>query len=159
MIRDLGLAVQARRAVRFLRAAGRFTFTRRTDWLEGKVWAHSLEDELFHYRGTLTDTINLTAILNPGATIKLLGVDLDARAYFFSDEFERDPAKWGIFKRAEIEGTGRHETAGVLNGTPGTQKKIPFLLEQVRARGGDIVCCSPKSLLVTRNLLQYVAPG
>ena len=158
MIRDLGFAAQATQAVRSLRRAGRVTFTRRTKELKGGAWAQSLEEEIFHYRGTLTEAINLTTVLNPGARIKLLGVDLSDGAYFFADEIRADPANWPTFAPYEGEGTGKHTTATFLNGVPGILERISFVLEQVRAQGGDLVCCNPNSLLVTQNLLQSEEP-
>jgi hypothetical protein len=129
------------------------TFIIRHNWLKGGEWASSLEQKLFHFRGSLTDAINIADILCQGSQIRLLGVDLNDFGYFFQDEIDNNP-KYEIFKTRLTSGP-RHETVDDWEGTPGILSVFPLMLENVRAHGGDMVCCNPDSLLVTEGILEY----
>lgn len=128
-------------------------FIRRYKWLEGGEWASSLDDKLFHFRGSLTGAINIADILCQGSQIRLLGVDLNDHRYFFQDEIDINP-KYKIFKKRLTSGE-IHETADTWKGKPGILSAFPLILKNVRSHGGDIVCCNPNSLLVTKNILKY----
>jgi hypothetical protein len=132
----------------------RLEFATRTDWLEGGDWATSLDEPLFHYRGSLTDALNYLSFTYPGSPIKLLGVDLKA-GYFFQQE----PGTLGKFSdwAEQVEkATGLHSTAADYQGKS-VLDKLGFILECLDKTGNQLFCCNPKSLLVERGLVPYRA--
>ena len=135
--------------------ARRAIYIERYDWLEGGNWARSLKDKIFHFRGSLSGAINLANILHPDYAIKLLGVDLDNHAYFFQEEIESNPKKWGVFLNRLTPESEQHETIVTHRDTGGIQEMFPYIQEQVEKTGGHLYCCNPESYLVKNNIVPY----
>lgn len=133
----------------------RMTLIRRTDWLKGGAWAKNLKSPIYHFRGSLSGAINITSILNPGQRIKLLGVDLNNHAYFFQDEIENNPEKWGLFLQRLTPEAEQHETIVAVKETGGIQEAFPFMQKNVQKNGGELLCCNPESYLVTKKILSF----
>jgi hypothetical protein len=55
----------------------------------GNFWAKSLNQKLFHYRGSLTTVLNYISILYPNSKILLIGVDFNTSGYFFDSELNK----------------------------------------------------------------------
>ncbi|MBW2058247.1 MAG: hypothetical protein JRH07_16075 [Deltaproteobacteria bacterium] len=124
------------------------------------LWGRGLDERLFHFRGTLTTAINVAHVLDPHATIKLLGVDLNTPDYFFQDQMPRlirlkrkegsSDLDWEYNLRA-----GRHGTVLPYGELPPMTAAFPFIRQQVEATGGRIFCCNKESLLVEEGHLSY----
>lgn len=130
-------------------------------------FAQSLDEPLYHYRGSLTSAINLAAILFPQADIKLLGVDMNGYSAFY----EMDPMpvdlpryhryrSYGLKKQTQHHQESRkrdiHVTAATEAGKPGVQTVIPHIRTALQQQGRDLYCCNPQSLLVVEDLCPYV---
>lgn len=127
----------------------------RTDWLEGGRWANSLNQQIYHYRGSLSSAINITTILNPGRKIKLIGVDLNDHRYFFQEEIEADKERWNVFIVPQEKQTQQHGTTKNFRKTQGIQSVIPFIKEQVEKNGGSLCCGFKSSFIVQEGLVVY----
>lgn len=118
-------------------------------------WAQSLDEQLFFWRGSLTCLINLICVLKIAPKIKLVGVDLNRPGSFFEREVQANPqiedpinlnaAKLGVHSTA-MRGT---------RGEAGIEAKWPYLMEQAKLSGVDVVCCNPNSLLVKSGVCPY----
>lgn len=144
------------RLSRRLRNLDGVRYVERCPWLEEDAWAETLDEPVLHYRGSLSDCINLACILAPGAVIKLLGVDLTDHVYFFQEELEADPERWALLLKRGTPDAKEHETLIGIRGSGGIQDRIPYMREQVRRRGGELVCCNSRSYLVEHGLVPYV---
>lgn len=131
------------------------TYIERFTWLEGGKWGRSMNEKIFHYRGSLSGAINIANIQHPGYDIKLLGVDLDDHAYFFQEQIDANPKKWGIFLNRLTPEETQHETAASYQGNEGIQKMFPYITEQVEQSGGRLLCCNPDSLLVKEGIVPF----
>ena len=131
------------------------TYIERYNWLEGGEWARSMDEKIFHYRGSLSGAINIANIQHPGYDIKLLGVDLDDHAYFFQEQINANPKKWGVFLNRLTPEESQHETVANYQGSEGIQKMFPYIIEQVEQTGGKLLCCNPNSLLVKKGIVPY----
>jgi hypothetical protein len=59
------------------------------NWLSKKnTWASSLDQDLYHYRGSLSTVFNLVAIRYPNKKLLLLGVDMIGSEYFYEKELK-----------------------------------------------------------------------
>ena len=130
-------------------------YIERTDWLKGGDWADSLQDKIFHFRGSLSGAINICNILHPSYDIKLLGVDLNNHAYFFQKTIEAHPEKWGVFLNRLTPESKEHETIINFKGVAGIQDMFPFIMECLSQNGSHLYCCNPESYLVKQNIVPY----
>ena len=128
---------------------------KRSHWLWGARWAKSLKNEIFHYRGSLTGAVNITSILNPGKTIKLLGVDLNDPYYFFQEEIESDLERWGLFLSRLTPYAAKHETVETFANKPGVQSVFPYLTKKVRDNKGSLCCGFSDSYLVKNSIVKF----
>ena len=64
-------------------------FRRGQPWAKGQVLADSLDGRIYHYGSTLTNAVNLAAILNPGGEIRLFGCE-----YAFNSDHFWQPERW-----------------------------------------------------------------
>jgi len=128
---------------------------KRSHWLWGAKWAKSFGDNIFHYRGSLTGAVNITSILNPGKTIKLLGVDLNDPYYFFQEEIESDLERWGLFLSRLTPYAAKHETVETFANKPGVQSVFPYLTKKVRDNKGSICCGFSDSYLVKNSIVKF----
>ena len=132
-----------------------FEYIRHTDWLQGGPWATSIEEPLFHFRASLTTALNYASIRFPGATIKLVGVDLNSSRYFFQDHIERLRLKWKDWTTSIAADRGVHFTALEHEGTT-VFDKFDFILESLGRTGNRLANCNPDSLFVQKDILPYV---
>lgn len=127
-------------------------FKRPHAYISHPRWAHSIDEPLYFFRGSLTVLINLLTVLGLGRTIKLVGVDLNTDN-FFSSEISRRPELFDVHLRGMMKDAEKiHPTEKSLNGSlPGICDKFPEVLEHVERSGFKLVCCNPDSLLVTKG--------
>ena len=133
---------------------------------DGFPWATSLDEPLYHYRGSLTAAIDLAAILYPQADIKLLGVDMTGYGAFYQMEplapdlprYHRYQS-YEMVKQTDHDKKSRqidaHVTAVERDGKPGVQAVIPMIRQQLQSEGRELYCCNPESLLVTEGICPY----
>ena len=133
------------------------TYIKRNNWLKGGDWANSLSESIFHYRGSLSGGINIVNILYPEHEIRLLGVDLDNHDYFFQQEINDHPDKWGVFLQRLTPESSQHETIVEYNNTGGIQDMFPFIVQNIEKTGGKLYCSNPESYLVKAGLLPYAS--
>jgi len=124
-------------------------------------WAETLNDQLYFYRGSLTTAINLCNIIWPGRDVCLLGVDLNTRRAFYQEDIDAMPELFATMKQSAQERAalsleqGVHATALTYRGVPGVQAVIPMIVKELERRNVRLLCCNPKSLLVTDGLCEY----
>ncbi len=125
-----------------------------TGWLEGGEWAKSLDDYLFHYRGSLTTVLNYISVCFPGYTIKLIGTDFNSSKYFYEEELKQlkfDATDWttNIIKKEN-----KHFSAVSYEGTT-MFDKFDYILENLEKSDNKIYCCNAESLLVTGGYIKF----
>jgi hypothetical protein len=120
------------------------------------VWARSLDEPLYFYRGSLSVLLNLATILNPGRPIHLLGVDMNTPAAFYEDAVARERRLHDRY-RAIGEREGVHPTVAAIDGIPGILHRWDFMARSCAEAGCPIDNANPQSLLVQRGLCPHNA--
>ena len=123
-------------------------------YLEGGSWAKSRKEKLYHFRSSLTTVLNYVSILYPGWTIKLLGVDLNSKAYFFEEELKKLDFSASDWTTQHTKKENKHFTVQTFQGT-NLLDKIPYVVEELAKTDNNIYCCSRESLLVQDELIEY----
>lgn len=88
-------------------------------WDLDNTWANTLNEKLFHFRGSLTSVLNLVSIKYPKLNVLMLGVDLTTKEYFFDEELEELFNKKGLgydWTKPFMDSTGKHYSAAVDSG-------------------------------------------
>ncbi|MHC0442744.1 hypothetical protein [Flavobacterium sp. 3-210] len=88
-------------------------------WDLDNVWANTLDEELFHFRGSLTSVLNLVSIKYPKLNVLMLGVDLATKEYFFDEEIEVLYKITGLgydWTQAFMDSSGKHYSAAIDSG-------------------------------------------
>jgi hypothetical protein len=132
-------------------------FITHQDWLKyDNTWATSLNEPLFHYRGSLSTVLNYISIKYPNRSIRLVGVDFNSPQYFFQQELEELELDWQDWTTPIVKEKGMHFSAVNYQGTT-IFDKFGFILEQLSASGNSVYSCNSKSLLVEKGLVQYAS--
>lgn len=120
-------------------------------------WAESLDDKMYFHRGSLSCLLNLITALKFAPKVTLLGVDLDDGAPFYQERYGTDTTLHDVWE-AIRQSTGVHPTALEHEGVPPIQAKLPWIFEQMAARGVTVSCYSAKSLPAKLGLCPLRAP-
>ncbi len=120
-------------------------------------WSESLDNSIFHFRGSLTSAINLATILKPGNLIRLIGVDMDSNEYFFQNEYELDK-RLHDWTYQIMKEKGQHSSIIKTEKFNDSSQEDCFawILEQVRKRGGDIVSSTPGAYYEKIGIIDYL---
>jgi hypothetical protein len=137
-----------------------FMYVKNQTYLVGGDWAESLDEVLFQYRGSLSTVLNLSTILYPGYTIKLIGTDFNSGKYFFDNELQDIEISWQDHTTEKVREEDTHWSVLPIKGTT-MFDKFPFILNKLKENNNEIYCCNKQSLLVTENYIPYapVIPG
>ena len=138
-----------------------YDFITHAGWREGGNWAQSLDEPLFHYRGSLSTALNYIAIRFPGSVIKMVGCDFTSDGYFFDDKMKQGSIPWQDWTTPMVQQGGRHFSAISYEGTT-LFDKLPLIINCLRETGNTVYCCNENSLLVTEgriSALGVTTPG
>lgn len=131
-------------------------FRRCQRWDAPEVWGKTLDDLMYFHRGSLSVLLNLLTVLKLGASVKLLGVDLNTSDCFYQEAIKQRPDLFDAYMKNTLDvPNAKHMTAQTLKGMPGIQAKWPFIQENCQREGVSVYCCNPKSLLVEEGLCPY----
>lgn len=131
-----------------------FQFVSTTDWLHGGAWAKSLQDKLFHYRGSLTSVLNYCTIVAPSQDIFLLGNDFNGSEYFFEEDLKNIPFNWTDWTTNMTKKENKHFSFIEHQGTK-MQDYFPFILNELDNRNTNLYCVNKESLLVKECGVKY----
>lgn len=88
-------------------------------WNLDNKWANTLNEKLFHFRGSLTSVLNLVSIKYPNLKVLMLGVDLATKEYFFDEELVVLYNKIGLgydWTQSFMDNSGKHYSAAIDSG-------------------------------------------
>ena len=131
-----------------------FQFISTTDWLHGGAWAETLQEKLFHYRGSLTSILNYCTITAPAKDIFLLGNDFNGSEYFFDEELKKIPFDWTDWTSSLTKKENKHFSFINHQGTK-MQDCFPFILNELSKRNTKLFCVNKESLLVKECGVMY----
>ena len=131
-----------------------FQFISTSNWIHGGSWAKSLNEALFHYRGSLTTIINYCTIIAPQKDIFLIGNDFNSSEYFFEEELKKIPFDWTDWTSSLIKKENKHFSFIDHQGT-NMQDCFPFILSELDKRNTKLFCANKDSLLVKKCGVKY----
>ena len=121
---------------------------------EDELWAKSLKDSLFHFRGSLTTVFNIVSIIAPKYEIALVGNDFNGDKYFYENELDNLGIPWRDFTYKKVKKEKIHFSFHKLNGKT-MSDKIPYILKMLKETGNEVFCNNPESLLVLKSGIKY----
>ncbi len=133
-----------------------FDFIQASNHLVDGPWAKNLDEEMFHFRSSLTSMLNYISIVFPGYTIKLIGVDLNSSGYFFDDEIKELNMVVEDWTTTLSRKQNTHFTALEYKGTS-MLDKFPFMIRELSRTQNALFNCNPDSLLVEKGLVPFKA--
>jgi hypothetical protein len=131
-----------------------FEFTTHHEWRTGGEWATSLNQPLFHFRGSLTSALNYLSIQFPGWPVRLVGTDFAGGEYFFQSELDQLGFEWRDWTTPLVAEANLHFSAQQFEGTT-MFDRFEFIVEQMERTGTPLVCQSRNSALVKRQLVAW----
>lgn len=133
-----------------------FQFIYHQPFLEGDNWAKTLDESLFHYRGSLSTVLNYISIEFPSRIIKMIGVDFNSPEYFFQKELENLKFDWKDWTTSIVNEKKIHFSAIEYEGTT-IFDKFEFMIENLKKSNNSLYSCSPESLLVTKGFVKNIS--
>ncbi len=131
-------------------------FVKIGDFMKLSPWADSFDDELFHYRSSLTSALNYITLKFDPCKIVLVGVDLNKSAYFYQEEIEATQVHDNNKFRAEEKKAGKHFTALDYKGTSMIDN-FHLVTASLIDRGFTLVSSNPNSLFAEQGICPYEA--
>lgn len=126
------------------------------NWIDGNnIWANSLEQDLFHYRRSLTTVLNYISIKYPEKKILLVGVDLNSSKYFFEKELESlsiDTKDW----TTKISKQHDKHFSLISYKNSSMADVLPFIKDKLNDSGNEIFSLNPQSYLVEINFATQI---
>lgn len=126
-----------------------------TNWNSEKdYWGNSLNDRLYHYRGSLTTVLNIASIIAPSHEIFLVGNDFNGDRYFYEEELDQLGIPWKDFTYTKVKKYKKHMSFQKENGKT-MSDKIPYIIRKLNETNNIVSCNNKKSLLVTESGVNY----
>ncbi|WP_131282674.1 hypothetical protein [Blastopirellula marina] len=134
--------------------SGLFQFVSHHHSMVGGEWAQTLDQPLFHFRGSLTSALNYLSISYPGKTVTLVGTDFNQGTSFFEDRLKDVSFAYEDWTTDIVRKAGRHYSAIEIRG--GTMfDRFVFIVDRMLKSGNRLRCTNPESLLVTRGVIPF----
>jgi hypothetical protein len=118
-------------------------------------WSSSLNDPLYHFKGSFSSVLNYISICFPNKTILLAGVDFDSPDYFFEEELNNLNFKTKDWTYNLRKKHGKHfsiiETEGVK-----IDDALPFILEKLKHTNNKMYSLNEKSYLVKKGFIEKI---
>lgn len=133
-----------------------FHFISIANWLQGGLWAKSLNENLFHFRGSLTTILNYCTIIAPRKDIFLLGNDFNGSEYFFDEELKKIPFDCTDWTTGTTKAENKHFSFIDYQGTK-MSDMFPQILNYLKKKQTDLYCTNPNSMLITACNVKYKA--
>ena len=124
-----------------------------SDWLKGGDWAKSMQETIFHYRGSLTSVLNIVTILFPDTDVFLVGTDFNNSQYFFEEEINKLKFSWKDWTYDLVIKNGKHFSFQDYQGTT-MNDCLLFIIESMGKTNNSLFCVNPNSLL-TQSGIKY----
>jgi len=131
-------------------------FVKIGDFMKLSAWADSFDEELFHYRSSLTSALNYITLKFDPCKIVLVGVDLNKSAYFYQEEIEATQVHDNNKFRAEEKKADKHFTALAYKGTSMIDN-FHHVTSNLYSRGFTLVSSNPNSLFAEQGICPYEA--
>lgn len=127
------------------------------DWkMKGNKWSISLEEPLYHFKGSFSTVLNYISISYPTKTILLAGVDFNSSDYFFEEELEKlnfDTKDWTYeIKKSHNKHFSIIETDGVK-----MDDELPFMLNELENSSNKIYSLNKSSYLVEQKYIEFIS--
>lgn len=124
--------------------------------LRGNKWAKSLDEPLYHFRGSLTSVLNLISIKYPNTDIVLAGVDFNSPGYFFQTELEKVDFKTDDWTTDLVKKEGKHFS--IINHDGSTMDdEFPKVIGWLNDSGNKIFSINRNSHLVEKGYVDFLA--
>lgn len=118
-------------------------------------WATSLEEDIYHYRGSLTTVLNYVSIKFPGRKILLVGVDLNTSNYFFEEELKKLPFSTEDWTTELTKNNNKHFSVIEYEGTS-LEDVFPQIVNNLKKTKNQIYCLNEQSWLVEKGYVPAV---
>lgn len=117
-------------------------------------WANSIEEPIYHFKGSLSTVFNYVSIFFKGRDILLVGVDFNSSDYFFEEELDKlefDSKDWTYDLRKK---ENKHYSIIETNGVK-MDDEIPFMLNELRKRDINVYSLNKNSYLVEKGFVTF----
>ena len=120
------------------------------------IWAKSFNQEIFHFRGSLSSVLNIISIENSGCDIILIGNDFYGTEYFYEKELNELGDFWKDFTYDLVKKNGLHYSFQKVNNLTISDGFL-FINKNLNESFNKIFCNNKESLLVKENCVKYIS--
>ncbi|MFV9550612.1 hypothetical protein [Algibacter sp. PT7-4] len=120
-----------------------------------KQWAKTLNDPLFHFKGSFSSVLNYISICFPNKTILLVGVDFNSSDYFFEEELNKLDFKTSDWTYDLRKKHNKHYSVIQTDGVK-MDDAMPFMLEKLKETNNKIYSINENSYLVEKGFVKKI---
>lgn len=131
-------------------------FIENQNWLDrGNKWAKTIQEPLYHYRGSLSSVFNYISICFPKKNVLLVGVDLNTDMYFFENELKKVDFNTTDWTTEIVKGEKKHFSIIDFKGTK-IDDELPFMINNLKSSGNSLFSVSRTSYLVIKGFVESI---
>jgi len=129
-------------------------FVKVGNFLKLSPWADSFDEDLFHYRSSLTSALNYISLKFEPCKIVLVGVDLNSSAYFYQQEIESTQMHENTRFVEQEKKVDKHFTALDFKGT-NMVDNFHIVTKSLEERGFSLKSSNSDSLFAQRKICAF----
>lgn len=118
-------------------------------------WANSLEEIMFHYRGSLTTVLNYISIKFPNKKILFVGVDLNTSTYFFENELKEFYFETHDWTTSISKKENKHFSIIDYEGTK-MDDILLKVIDSLKQSGNEVFSLNKESYLVINGFVKTI---
>lgn len=120
------------------------------------TWANSLNEDLYHFKGSLSTVFNYCALKFGHLDILLVGVDFNGSKYFFQEELDKEHFVTTDRTTEITQKENKHFSLIPTDDGLTFIDKLPYMLENLSDKNIDVQSISAHSRLVQDGFIKIV---
>ena len=149
----------------FLKAFRKFEYIKIPDYIrlisiditkfkDEPKWATSLDERIYHFKGSVSSVLNVASILAPGQDIYLIGNDFNSKKYFYQNELDKLGIPWKDDTTNTTMNTGVHYSFR-KDQQSSIKNAFPTIIKYLKMNNCQLFCNNKDSLLITEAGVPY----
>lgn len=124
------------------------------DWLQkGGKWAKDLNTPLYHFKGSISSTLNYVSIVFPNKKVLLVGVDMNSSKYFFEEELNKLDFITHDWTDKVVKKNNKHISIIPYNGVK-IDDEMPYILRELSKTNNTLFSINKNSYFVEKGYIE-----
>lgn len=134
----------------------KINYISKQNWINSdNKWAKTLEEPLYHFRGSFSTVLNYVSVCFPNHPILLVGVDFNTSEYFFQEELKKLKFETSDWTTKITHQNNKHFSLIDYKGTK-MDDELPYMISCLKETNNIMYSSSEQSYLVLNGYVPYL---